>query len=297
MCKKGSKQKEMPAKTKKILFVIGTIIAVLSFIFLPVAIDRFFAYEWYMVWCKGWEVESPMKVGEWLGFLGSYLGVAGTIIIGMIAYRQTNIIASQGQELSELQRKITDFQIHPVIHIKETQLEVENKPNRPLSTAKMLEDHYFAIYGEQRKNAGKNYILISISFEDKGIIPTVRCEISDLEWEIAGHKYCIGLDAGKRKVSAYDKLYILIDNSDLTADQDNFFQDLDWHEHFASIGKWGYDKSILKVKINFVNQKEYCQMYELTYRIKSYSGGLKADSLFLRYGEGIGDGAGQADTK
>lgn len=196
------------------------IITVIMLTLLPIVIDRFFAHEGYMVWCRWMKIESPMKVGEWFGFLGSYLGVIGTIMIGIVAYWQTHIINKQSEGLSdlqkqmaEMQKEISDFQIHPIIHIKEILLQVENGSNNQLSTLQEIDDFYFTIYGIRREReisqpSGTKYILVTISFEDKGIIPTVQCEIPGLKWTIAGKDYNIRISERKQRIYAYDKIYI-----------------------------------------------------------------------------------------
>lgn len=279
-------KKEKRWTLRWLLFIIFILVLI------PYLLDRFFAHECYMLWCGMMKIESPMTVGEWFGFLGSYLGAAGTIIIGIIAYRQTHIIDKQNKDLSDLQaqmaklqKEITDFQIHPIIHIRETGVEVVNDPEKSVMRAKEIEDHYFSIYGQQRNFQGAKYVMFKISFEDRGIIPTVRCVISDIIWEIAGNDYKIELDKDKRTIDAYDKIYILINEDDIKENKkDAFFRDLDLHEHHASNKKYGYGKSILTINIEFVNQKEHSQRYELKYGIISASNAyeLKADSLFLK---------------
>lgn len=69
---------------------------------IPLIIDRFLVHEVYLVWCRRFDVESPMKVGGWFGFLGSYLGVVGTIIAGIVAYRQVDIINEQNENYNRL---------------------------------------------------------------------------------------------------------------------------------------------------------------------------------------------------
>lgn len=259
-------------------------------VLIPYLLDRFFAHECYMLWCGKMKVASPMKVGEWFGFLGSYLGAAGTIVIGIIAYRQTRIIDDQNKELSDLQAQmiklqsdITNFQIHPIVHIRQTELEVVIDSNKSMTRAKEIEDYYFTIYGQKRNFQGAKYVICRISFEDRGIIPTVRCAISDLTWTIAGNGYKIELDEDKRTIDAYDKIYILISENDIKENKkDDFFRDLDLHQHHDSNKRYGYDKSILAINIKFVNQKEFSQVYELKYCIISEDYELKADSLFLK---------------
>lgn len=278
------------------------IITVIMLTLLPIVIDRFFAHEGYMVWCRWMKIESPMKVGEWFGFLGSYLGVIGTIMIGIVAYWQTHIINKQSEGLSdlqkqmaEMQKEISDFQIHPIIHIKEILLQVENGSNNQLSALQEIDDFYFTIYGIRREReisqpSGTKYILVTISFEDKGIIPTVQCEIPGLKWTIAGKDYNIRISERKQRIYAYDKIYILIDSSDFTIDEGSFFKDLDLHEHYINNGKRGYGWSTIELRIRFTNQKGNWHLYKLICRIKSISGDLKVDSLYLESEEEGSDG-------
>lgn len=230
-----------------------------------------------------------MKVEEWFGFLGSYLGVLGTILIGVIAFKQTAIINEQNTKYNELQQQmnilqgqLTDFQIHPIIQIINTSIEVVNDPQKPVTTARDIENYYFAIYGNKMESAGTRYIKIKISFEDKGLIPTVECEITKIEWAIASNSYSIQLNGVKQKIGAYDTLNVFIDDKDEISDKEAFFHDLSLHEHFNSNGLNEYDKSILTLTVTFFNQKRYSHPYTLVYWIRSVSGKLAAESMFLR---------------
>lgn len=271
---------------------------VLLLVIFPFLLDRFLAHRVYMLWCQFMKLESPATVGEWLSFLGSYLGVAGTVIIGLVAYWQTSIINRQSEGLNRLQEKVmemqkelTDFQIHPVIRIKKTEIEIKSGLKGSFIVAKDLEGYYFSVYGQRWTGSGSHYVKIRIFFEDKGLIPVAQCEISDIEWKIGDHRYLIELNDIKRKISAYDVVNILVDDNDriyyLTDDSktpckmDTFFADLDLHEHNNTNGYIGYDKSTLILKITYFNQK-YSQSYALTYWIQSDNGSLVFGTPFLK---------------
>lgn len=233
--------------------------------------------------------ESPMKVSEWFGFLGSYLSVVGSIIIGIIAYWQTHIINKQNedyshlqQEIAKMQKDIDVFQTHPIISVSETKIDVVNNLKQRLETKRKIEDYYFTVFGKQSCDSGIRYIMITVQFEDRGIIPTVQCEILDLKWEIAGKEYDIKLDKGKRIMDTYDRIVILIDDNDSIIDKDAFFEDVNMHMYYFNNGKVGYDKSILKLKVCFSNQKEKTQTYDITYRVKSGDQKLDSGIPFLK---------------
>lgn len=271
-------------KLRKYLFR-ATIILIL----IPIGIDRFFAHEWYMIWCNWMREESPMKVSEWFGFLGSYLSVIGSIIIGIIAYWQTHIINKQNEDYSHLQQEIAKirkdidvFQTHPIISVSETKIDVVNNLKQRLETKRKIEDYYFTVFGKQSCDSGIRYIMITVQFEDRGIIPTVQCEILDLKWEIAGNEYDIKLDKDKRIMDTYDRIVILIDDNDSIIDKDAFFEDVNMHMYYFNNGKVGYGKSILKLKVCFSNQKEKEQTYDITYRVKSGDQKLDPGIPFLK---------------
>lgn len=280
-------------KNKRKSIVIKVVIVVIVLIVLigiPLIIDRFLAHEVYLVWCRRFDVESPMKVGEWFGFLGSYLGVVGTIIVGIVAYRQAYTINEQNEnynrlqeKIAEMQKEITDFQLHPIIYIRDTSIKFAWDVTKQLSIQQEIEDYYFCIYGKQSTGSKNQYILLNISFDDKGIMPTVQYEIMDFEWKIADNNYQIKLNEFKRKIDAYDKITILIDDSDTISDKDTFFENLDKHINYASNGFYGYDKSILKLKIRFINQKVgNDKTYNIIYRVRSGVNELKPGDPFLK---------------
>ena len=87
---------ERKKKIKRFLRLSGkAIIVIIIRALIPYLLDRFFAYELYAIWESHMKRESLMEVNEWFGFLGSYLGAVGTIVIGIVAYMQTDIINKQ----------------------------------------------------------------------------------------------------------------------------------------------------------------------------------------------------------
>lgn len=269
-------------KLKRWLIGVG-----IGLIFLPIVLDRFFAWKLYMLWC-GFGIRSPRTEAEWFGFLGSYLGAAGTVLIGIVAYWQTHIISKQSEDynklqekVAEMQKEISDFRIHPIIHIKTTTLHVRNDLGQACTAQKELRDYYYVIYGREPDRLGTRYIVIEIRFTDKGIIPTVQCEVSDLEWEIAGTRYCFAFDEYKRRIRAYNRIFILIDEYDIAEHTDAFFEAIDLHEHYVNNGKYRYVRSIVKMKLCFTNQKGYQQSYNLHFQIKCTTGGLKVNSMYF----------------
>lgn len=281
---------EQKKKRKKYVGLNITIIAIL--ILIPIILDRFFTYEMYTIWESRIKRESVMNVGEWFGFLGSYFGAVGTIFIGIVAYMQTDIINKQSQHMStlqvqigELQKEINVLQLHPIIRIKDTKITVRDNLSQQRLIAGEIEDLHFAIYGEHWDSDGIRYIMITINFEDCGLIPTVQCELSNIKWNIAGKIYDISLAKKKRKINTLytDVVKVLIEESDIIAGSDSFFRDIDIHEHNTNNGTVGYEKSTLTLNMRFINQKGNDQTYKLACQISSFYEGLKVDSNFAEF--------------
>ena len=275
---------------KKLKKYLGIAAAILLII--PIIIDRFLTYKVYMLW--EWMIkDSVMTDGEWFSFLGSYLGVAGTVMIGMIAFWQTHIINQRNEELSNLQKqlsvvhmKMTNFQIHPVIHIKGIELHVEGNSKNFFSNMEKLKNYYFSFYGKKQDDSDVSaietaYIVIIIEFEDKGIIPADCCEIVNFKWEIADHVYKIMLDCDKKKIHVDDKVCILIDSNDIIENKEQFYDDLDFHKNYQHNIRAGYDISFVELNLKFINQKDYDQNYNLVFWIQSGSQELEVRSFYL----------------
>ena len=289
--RKRRKMNDVEKKKLKTYLCIGVPILIV----IPLALDRFFAHELYMIWFGSLvKVESPMEVGEWFGFLGSYLGVVGTIIIGIIAYWQANTINQQSKYLNdlqvkigEIQQEINDFQTHPIIRIKDIKIHAEYDSDMAITIQDNLKDCYYTIYGEEWTGDGKHFVLVTISFEDKGIIPTVQCVLNEFEWTIGGNIYSIKLNKSKSKVDTYnDEINILIEDNDILIDSKAFFQDIDLHEHNKNNGSAEHEKSNLALNITFINQKGKQQTYRVKCLTKSVDDGIQAGSVYFKNIEG-----------
>lgn len=257
-------------------------------VFLPVIIDRLLTHGCYRVLFQVGLLRkaSVMDEGEWFSFLGSYLGAIGTIVIGMIAYRQSQRLGKLQDQMNQMQKEITNFQIHPIISVKKTEIQIKNEPGMPLTAKKEIENYYFSIYGKQWSGSGIRYIVIRIPFEDKGIIPTVRYKIMNLTWEIVGQNYPITLSKDKCIQNTCDEVKIIIDEDDAIPDTADFFNNATLHRDYSSNKLYGYDKSKLTLEIQFINQKGYDQIYKIQYWIRS-DNGLEIGSPFVESVEGV----------
>ena len=191
-------------------------------------------------------------------------------------------------QIGKLHHDINVLQLHPIIRIKDTIIQVRDNLVERRTIAKEIENHYSSIYGEPWGGNGIRYIMISIFFEDHGIIPAVQCELSNIEWNIADKTYKIAFNKRKQKINIWntDVVKILVEESDILTDEDAFFNAVDIHEHYVCNGTWGYEKSIITLNmkyINHINQKEYNQLYELTCQVISSAEGLKVESNFLKF--------------
>lgn len=282
------------ARSVKVWSVVT--IVVLSF---PVIVDRLLTHQCYsLLFQIGWMKEpSILDESDWFSFLGSYLGAIGTIVIGMIAYQQSQRLGELQEQVNQMQKEITKFQMHPIIAVKKTKIKIRINSNQPITIQDEIEDHYFSVYGKTLGHSGIRYIMIRISFEDKGIIPTIQCVIRQLTWEVAGHRYCIRFDGEKGKLNTCDEIRILIDDDDVfldkldrdafSTDKDAFFRDWIDHRDYSQNGGEGYNKSILALELCFTNQKGNPRTYEFMYHIRS-DDVLKIGAPFIDIKEGTG---------
>lgn len=259
---------------------------------IPLWLDKVILYQWYL--CLPWN--SSREPEEWMDFLGSYLGVAGTIVAGALAYWQTRVnrkqdeeiakqrdsMETQNQEIRELQRRLATYQIHPVICF-------DNGTMQGYAGSQNFEtnrNEYGKIYYNLRGRSdfddfGCNlcFVHIAIPFRDRGIVPSEEAEIEKVRWSIADKIYDIELRERKYAIVS-DQLQILIDHDDRISavtregkkegsgeSSQDFFTAVITHQEYYRIGRYGYDKSQLQIEVKFFNQVAESRTYQMNYRI------------------------------
>lgn len=252
---------------------------VLLLIAIPVWLDMFILFEWYLA--LPWE--SSRTPEEWMDFLGSYLGVAGTVVAGALAYWQTKVNRKQDQEIEvqkrkiqSLQDQIAEYQVRPSICFKDGELKVYADSSKITTNQSVYRYLYYGLYGEEPSEPQPFFVCICISFCEKGLIPVEKFVIKEIGWIINGAEYTVILRG--RKAEEQDlpvkKLQILIDSKDGIAKLDassvgwkEFIDAMAKHQGFYTIGAAGFDVSRLRLKIGFVNQFGKPREYEVEYRI------------------------------
>lgn len=231
-----------------------------------------------------------------MDFLGSYLGVAGTIVAGALAYWQTRInrkqdqeierqkdsIESQNQEIRELQRRLATYQIHPAVCFKDGTVQAYAGSQYLETNRNKYSQIYYILRGESDFgdfDGDLCFVHIRIPFLDRGIVPSEDAKVGRIRWTIAGKRYDIEL-CEKKYAIVSDQLQILIDHNDTIRtvpmeeisegrgeEGQSFFTAIMMHQGHYGIGKYGYDKSLLEMEVEFFNQIAESRMYQLNYYI------------------------------
>ena len=266
----------------------------------PIAMDRFFAYEGYQIWAGMMDVLSPMTVQEWFSFLGSYAGAVGTIIVGIVAYVQSNTIRAQDKALQELeqqvfemQKAVNSFQLNPVIWVEKASIRVRKSPNlrEKEKIEKELRQLYFSQFGEEREfEINKcRYVEICGLLKNTGIVPVFQSKINNISWKIGKNLYEFSIE--KDIFETRDRLYILVqDNMNCKqGTEEEFWDDLYRHYCYKNNHYTGYDKSILKVTCQFKTlydveynkDWEQLQQYEIECKVINKEDRLEIENIYI----------------
>lgn len=252
---------------------------------IPIWLDQVILYNCYLVI----PFESSREPTEWMDFLGSYLGVAGTIVAGALAYWQTKVnrnqdeeikrqerkLVEQEKEIKDLQNKLTNYQSRPIIVFQSGTLEAYYQGSREEINKDIYRKKSYSICGSAPSRDHSSFIYINIPFQEKGYIPDKAVAISNLEWQIDDKFYNIELDDKKYTILG-EQLQILIDGDDKITGSNTIenankelFEFMMIHQDFFKIGKANFNHSHFKVHIKFINQLELDRQYELDYYIFS----------------------------
>lgn len=251
--------------------VPALVLGVMLIIAIPIWLDRLILHQWYVV--IPWESSREPK--EWMDFLGSYLGVVGTIVVGALAYWQTRVTRQQDKKIAELQDQITMYKVCPVIYFKDGTMKVyAGKLKRKMNRNIYNQIHY-SLCGKLPSDDVLSFVHIIIPFQEKGFVPIEKVYLKELKWSIDDKTYVIALKDDKYTIMG-EQLQILIDCSDDITKEDcgasceqDFIDAIIKHQEYYGTGDYNYDKSHLMLKLQFVNQMGNLRNYELIYYIYS----------------------------
>lgn len=270
-------------------------LGVFMIIAIPIWLDQVILHQWYMVI----PIESARDPNEWMDFLGSYLGVAGTIVAGALAYWQTRVnreqdkaiekqkqnIEVQNQEIRRLQTQIAAYQIRPSVNFRDGTLKVYTGDRRQETNKKEYSKIYYSLMGKEPSESFMSFVYMKIPFQEKGLIPIEKICITRMEWSIADRVYTIEPVDGKYAL-INEEVQILIDSGDKITEPDieenaarKFMNAVLIHQENFLIGRCNYDKSQLVIEVRFINQIAEDRRYKLDYFIYRDE---KAEELPLR---------------
>lgn len=266
-------------------------LGVFLIIAIPIWLDQIILRQWYLVI----PIESARKPDEWMDFLGSYLGVAGTVVVGALAYWQTRVnreqdkaiegqrqdIENQNQEIRRLQAQIAAYQIRPSVNFRDGVLKVYSGNRRQETNKKEYSKIYYSLIGEKPSESLLSFIYIKIPFREKGLVPIEKICIVRMEWNIAGRTYSIA-PAKVKYALVNEEVQILVDSDDKITepgiegnDVQRFMDKALTHQENSFIGRYNYDQSQFVIMIKFINQIEKDRIYRLDYFIHNDGEGEK----------------------
>ena len=240
---KSEENKEQPEKIKG--WVIIVVVAVV-YAMIPIFLNCFVRHGVP----RGLSAWSAFSSDVWFSFIGSYAGAIGTIIVGWIAYRQTEIIRQQDdaqrvlqetqrKQWEALQRLAAAYQIKPNLSFEEMSWLACNGSGQILHIQSLVNHILYQQYGINERPVGDEFIIIRIVYSSTGLVPPNEVEIESISWRIANSTYSIKLAEKKRKVNLCKELYIAVDKSDDLSDE-SVFDKLSLHADYPNVGKVGY---------------------------------------------------------
>lgn len=233
-------------------------------------------------------LESTLTPEEWMAFLGSYFSVAGTVIIGALAYWQTEVNRSQDKEIDrqkgeieELRNKIAAYQVKPTLHFKKGFISAYTEKQNRYGNIDLYKNLYFMLYDEECHEEEASFIHIVIPYKEKNIVPIEEIRILELIWKVDLMKYVVDVSE-KKYVIVGNKLHILLDRTAKIKDDNkekrtghDLIQHMACHQSFYSNGKAGFENSQLEMKLSIINQLKESREYDLRYQIHSEYKGRK----------------------
>lgn len=232
------------------------VLGILVFIAFPVLLNAIITKKMY----KYIHVQSEMTPQEWFGFWGSYIGSFVAILLGWVAYQQTELSNKQNkqsqeqqEQIAQLMKIVNSLQLKPRITIFSFSMEVYNEPAREYQVRWEIEDLYFTYFGIKKTVEGKRYIVLTYNIINEGISLATNYDINFIKWQIADKEFIIELNQS-RHVQITNKMVIIIDEQVKCSESiDKLFDTITMHINYNSHKKVDFDKSVLTLNVQFFN--------------------------------------------
>lgn len=260
------KFKHCVGKKLKIKQISFCIMVFTWFVFIPVFIDWVITDHYYEIF----NIDSAMDDDVWFAFLGSYMGIAGTIVIGAISFKQADMLAKKDEKLAA-------YQAEPRIQINTVSvLPWHSKSGLNLLKKRELEQASFIQYGAHVVSDG-SFVVIRLEAVDIGTLPTNRLDIEKIIWKMKGETLST-IDLTREKWKNLDllsQIYLIIDNQD--EGKDEFYSELARHFNYKYTKEVGYAQSELQILFSLSNAEHLNIKYRLICRFDLENADVESD--------------------
>ena len=219
----------------------------------PLLVNAIISNHWYPFLGIG----SHLKSSEWFAFWVSYSGSIVSILLGWIAYRQTELISNQNKQadaqrkqIEHLQELISSYQLKPYVKIKSVCVEVYHKPI--LSRKEEIENRYFEYNGEKDSIREESSIVVfTLNVEQEGLVPSISYVINSVDWELFDKSRKLIAYNSKNENNLWKDEIVLFLREDQFETRSE--QEILKHVTYSKHKQFGYDRSELKFQISFSN--------------------------------------------
>lgn len=237
-------------------------------IFTPVFLDWVISEQYYEIL----NIHSIMGDNDWFAFLGSYMGVAGTVILGAVSFRQANMLAKKDEKLAA-------YQAEPRIRVNSVSVlpyYSDSKGGFDLLKKSELERVSFIQYGTDVTYEG-SFVIIRLEVVDIGTLPVNKLEIKNIVWSI-GKKESFKIELTQEKWKNLDLLaqvYLIVDTKDESGGK--FFSEISKHFDYWRTIEYGYNKSELQILFSLCNAEHKDVQYRLICRFDLENANVEFD--------------------
>lgn len=231
-------------------------LGIFAFLVFPLTLNAVITNRWYVKI----PIQSELEPKDWFAFWGSYISSMVAILLGWVAYQQAELsnkqqvqTQKQQEQLTQLTKIVSIYQLKPRIAIKSFCIRAFNQPLKEYQTCWYIEDLYFTYFGQKRVVEGKRFIVLDCDIIHESMIPASKYDICWINWEIADMKFQINLD-GYHDKPITDKMVIIIDeNTKCSEGINDLFEAVTMHMKYNNYKKVNFDKSILTLGVLFYN--------------------------------------------
>lgn len=262
--------------------ILKTAVALL--VAFPLILNAIITNHWYFAF----PIESSLNEEQWFSFLGSYVGMVGTVICGWVAYRQNAVIQQQqnqfevqNKQMLSLQDQINRYQVKPNPCFGDLMLELYGEEEQNWSRAEAKEETYYRVFGDKMPDNTGSFIYLSIQVEYMDIIPITEYKIQKIKCKIGNNTYGVDIlptaedtaflqGNGMASLQWRDRINLIIKDTDTINGKSaqDFFRAVKIFCNHNSFPQTGYDKGELEFEILFKNQASNSRIYNVHYRMK-----------------------------